>query len=450
MSTIITNGKFITWGEPNQIVVDKALYINNSKIERFGDAPDLENEFPEAQIINAHSQYIFPGLICSHTHFYGAFSKGLYIPEPAPTNFIEILNKLWWKLDKSLELEDVYYSALVCLIDAIKGGVTTLVDHHASPNAITGSLDILSKAIDESGLRGCLCYEVTDRDGPQRCEMGIQENISFIEKVNSGDNLNGRLAALFGLHASLTLSDQTLENCRSLIPENSGFHIHIAEGQIDQTDCLINHDKRVVERLQAFGILGKNTIAGHCVHVNPREIEILAETGTWVSHQPRSNSNNAVGLPEIEAMLNKGIPVCLGNDGFSNAMWEEWKYTYFSHKLIHDDPRRMNGNDVIKMGAYNNARLAAQLFKVGPIGIIEPGANADLIFVDYNPITDLTEANLPWHILFGMRDSNVTDTMVNGQFVMKDRKVLSLDEERITARARELSKKVWRRYAEQG
>jgi putative selenium metabolism protein SsnA len=368
----------------------------------------------------------------------------MYIPGEAPDAFPAILEKLWWKLDKSLDEEANYYSALVCLIDAIQHGTTILVDHHASPNFITGSLDVLAKAIRESGLRASLCYEVTDRDGEEKALEGLEENARFIGEV--GKQNDGFLSALFGLHASLTLSDKTLKKARDLCPPEIGFHVHAAEHVVDEYDSISKYGKRVVERFNDFGILGPSTVVGHGVHVDAHEISLLAETGTWVSHQPRSNMNNAVGLPEVESMLNAGVKVCLGNDGFSNAMWEEWKSAYLGHKLLHRDPRRVQANTIYQMAVVNNRKLVQKTFNGLNTGQVSPGAKADLIFVDYRPFTDFNTANLPWHIIFGFRDSMVTSTMVEGKFLMKDRELKTLDQDAILDEARRISAAVWKKY----
>jgi cytosine/adenosine deaminase-related metal-dependent hydrolase len=203
---------------------------------------------------------------------------------------------------------------------------------------------------------------------------------------------------------------------------------------------------RIVDRLDAHGLLGERSIAAHAVNVDMKEAELLAQSHTWITHQPRSNMNNAVGVAPVEDFLRLGIRVCLGNDGFSNAMWEEWKTAYLVHKLYHRDPRRMNGMDLAQIAIHNNAALASQLFPKAPVGIVQPGAAADLIFVDYHPFTELTPGNLPWHILFGFHESMITTTMVAGKVLMQDRKLVTLDEERIAARAREISSQVWKRY----
>jgi putative selenium metabolism protein SsnA len=443
---LITNGKLITWEEPNRILEGYALFIQEGRILEIGEQEDLLARHTDSESIDAARQYVMPGNICAHTHFYGAFARGMGIPGAPPRDFPEILRKLWWPLDKSLQAEDVRASALVMLVDAIKHGTTTLIDHHASPNAIEGSLDLIGEAVLQSGLRAVLCYEVTDRDGPERAQAGIAENVRFLERIREGGPGDGRLAGTFGLHAGLTLSDATLEACREAAPEGVGFHIHVAEHEADEYDSVAKTGKRVVDRLEQHGILGPQTIVAHAVHVDAREVALLAETGTWVSHQPRSNMNNGVGSAPVESLLRSGIRVCLGTDGFSHTMWEEWKAAYLLQKVWHRDPRRMSAADVARMAVTNNAALANQFFPSSPVGALLVGASADLIFVDYHPHTPLTEGNLPWQVVFGFHESMVTTTIVAGQVLMRDRQLLTLDEEAITANARELAPQVWERY----
>jgi len=444
---LIINGKIITWGNENRILPDGwGLLVRDGVIEKVAPQDELIQTYPEEVRLNAKGQFVMPGNICAHTHFYGAFSRGLGIPGDAPSTFTQILDKLWWNLDKALDEDGVRFSALVCLMDAIKHGTTTLIDHHASPNAIDGSLDVIADAVTESGLRASLCYEVTDRDGVDKAEQGIQENLRFIKRIKSRDEHDANLRAHFGLHASLTLSDTTLERAQSLCPEGIGFHIHAAEGIADQEDSLEKSGKRVVHRLDQFGILRPESILAHGVHLDEGEISRLAEAGSWLTHQPRSNMNNAVGVAPIEAMMAAGVRVGMGNDGFSNTMWQEWKEAYLLHKLAYRDPQRMGGYSVLKMAVENNSALVTALFDGLRIGEISEGAAADLIFVDYHPFTPMNAGNLPWHILFGFQESMVTATIVAGAPLMYDRKILLLDEEEITAKAMEISKQTWQRF----
>ncbi len=440
---LITNGIVVTW-EPDADLIDQgAVYLEDGRIVEVGSAADLGSRYPHAPHLDARGQLIMPGNICAHTHFYGAFARGLAIPGAPPKDFPDILKRLWWPLDQALDQEAVRYSALVCLIDAIKHGTTTLFDHHASPNALDGSLDVIADAVDEAGLRAVLCYEVTDRYGSESTRAGIAENVRFLKAVQSRPNL----AAAFGLHASLTVSEETLAKCvEAAAGSGIGFHIHVAEHEEDEYDSLQKSGKRVVDRLHSAGILGEKSIVAHCVHIDLGEAEVLRDTGTWVTHQPRSNMNNGVGVANIDGMLRAGLRVCLGNDGFSNNMWEEWKTAYLVHKVWNRDPRRANGMNIVAMAITHNAALANVYFPQTPPGLLVPGGAADVILVDYHPTTPLTAGNLPWHIIFGFEASMVTTTICAGRVLMRDRKLLTLDEAAITARSRQIAPAVWERY----
>ncbi len=444
---LIINGRVVTLGEKNAIIENGAVRVTGALIADVGETRELLSRYPEEDCVDAGGMIIMPGNICAHTHFYGAFARGMAIPGEAPRDFPEILQKLWWRLDRALLEMDIRYSALVCLVDAIKHGTTTLLDHHASPSAINGSLDYLADAVTQSGLRACLSYEVTDRNGRDGAMAGIDENVRFLKTVREMGN--PLLAGSFGLHASLTLSDKTLaDSVAAAEGLDTGFHIHAAEGAADQEDSLRKSGKRVVQRLHDAGILGNKSILAHCVHVDAWEMEILRDTGTWVTHQPRSNMNNAVGAAPVETMLRGGINVAMGNDGFSNNMWAEWKAAYLVQKLWHGDPRRANGYDVVQMAVTNNAALAQVFWPDASLGELAPGAYADLILVDYHPYTELTAGNLPWHILFGFEASAVSSTMVAGRWLMRDRVLVTLDEAAVAESARQLSSAVWKRYQE--
>jgi putative selenium metabolism protein SsnA len=439
---LITNATIFTLGEANRRIDNGAIRTEGALIREVGTAAALQPR-PGEEIIDARGKLVLPGFLCGHTHFYGAFARGMAIPGAPATNFVEILDRLWWKLDRALLWDDIRYSALICLVDAVRHGCTTLIDHHASPNAIDGSLDIIADAVLETGLRASLCYEVTDRNGTDGARAGIAENVRFIKRCQR--ERNPQLGASFGLHSALTLSDETLEASTAAAQGlDTGFHIHVAEGIADQEESLRKYGVRVVERLNRLGILGPQTIAVHCVHLDAYEKDILRETGTFVTHQPRSNMNNAVGLPDVPGLLGRGVPVALGNDGFSNNMLAEMKTAYLAHKHNTGDPRTLPGDVVLQMAYPTNARLASHFFPQ-PVGVIEPGANADLVFLDYAPPTPLTPGNLPWHLIFGADGTHITHTIASGKVLMQDRRLTTLDEAAIMAQAREHATAVWRR-----
>ena len=449
---LITNGTVLTFGKEKRIIPGGAVYYEDDAIVAVGPTSDLQAKYPQAEKLDAAGKLIMPGSVCAHTHFYGAFARGMAIPGAAPANFMEILEKLWWKIDLALTLEDCQASAEVCLVDAIRHGTTTLIDHHASPKAIDGSLDVLAEAVLQSGLRASLCYEVTDRNGPAGTAAGIAENVRWLKKVRALRAQNypdaDRLGASFGLHAAFTVSDRTLEQCLSAASGlDTGFHIHLAEDKADEQYSLQHYNMRVAERLEDRGILGPKTLVAHGVHLDAFEMNALKLSKTKLSHQPRSNMNNGVGVAPVETMLKKGITVGLGNDGFSNNMFTEMAVAYLLHKSHQGDPRAMPADTVMEL-AYNNNAKIADIFFPKPVAALQPGAYADIILLDYYPFTWMTDGNYPWHITFGVDGSRVTHTIAAGKLLMKDRELLTMDEEAIAARAKALSDKVWKRVAE--
>ena len=452
--TLIGNGTVVTCGKQNELIEHGAVLVRGDRIAAIGNDVALLQQYPDAHYIDARGGLVMPGFLCTHTHFYSAFARGMAIPGEPPRNFPEILERLWWRLDKLLTLEDTRASADVYMADAVRSGVTCVVDHHASPNAIEGSLDVIADAVETTGIRACLAYEVSDRDGPEVIEGGMRENERFIRSLRAGRSQRaeaGMISASYGLHASFTLSPTTLERCAAGASGlGVGFHIHVAEDISDENDSVIRYQKRVVERLQAEYILGPRSIAAHCVHVNSGEIGRLAESGTNSVHNPRSNMNNAVGRAPVEEMLAAGVNVGLGNDGFSMNMLQEMKTAYLLHKLALLDPRAMPANLIFDMAFQNNARIAEAVF--GPfsanfprVGELSAGAAADIVLLDYVPPTPMSKDNFPWHGIFGMDGQHINSTMVAGRWLMRNRQLLTIDEERIAARARELSQALWQR-----
>jgi putative selenium metabolism protein SsnA len=438
--TLIVHGTIVSPGSPDFVIEDGAVCIDGTTIADVGTTDDLLPRYPEAALINANGRVVMPGLVNAHMHLYSTFACGL-AGEPA-YNFPQILERLWWKLDRALTLEDVYYSAMVPYYRAIISGTTTVIDHHASPWAVTGSLDTLAKAATAAGLRSSFCYEVSDRDGEESLADGLAENADFANKVNGSGNM---VRGMFGLHASMTVSQKTLERAVAMAREAGiGIHVHAAEDVSDQEDSLKKYGKRVVQRYADAGALGPKTILAHCIHVDDAERELLKSSGTFVVHNPESNMNNAVGCADVLGMIAQGIRVGLGTDGMTSNMVEEARIAMLLHRQVKADPTVAFG-EAVDILVRNNTAFASEQFGV-KLGTLEKGAAADLIIVEHYPFTPISAANWYGHFLFGVQPSRVTHTMCNGRFLMAEGKVLTIAPDAVATLARRLSPKTWERF----
>ncbi|ALS38531.1 putative selenium metabolism protein SsnA [Enterococcus rotai] len=439
---LIGNGRLITRDKEGTFFENGCVAIEGQKIKAVGATTDLRKEFPKAEFIDAKGGVIMPGFINMHNHIYSTFARGLSINNYHPKNFMDILEGQWWRIDRTLNLEDSYHSAKIAYLDSIKNGVTTVFDHHASYGAIEGSLTQLSNAADELGVRTCLCYEVSDRDGEAKMKAAVKENADFIK--TSGERRDDMQKAMMGMHAAFTLSDKSLEHCAAYTPEGVGYHIHIAEDIADVYDSLAKYGKPIVNRLYDLGILGKQTMAGHCIHINPHEMELLRDTNTMVVTNPESNMGNAVGCPPAMRMLNEyGILMGLGTDGYTNDLTESYKVGNIIHKHHLADPNAAWA-EIPQMLFNNNPQMANRYFEK-KLGVLEAEAAADVIVLDYNGPTPMTKDNYNAHILFGMNGGAVTDTIINGEIRMKNREVQGVDEEKIWHDAQVQAQSLWTR-----
>ena len=438
MSTRFENGIVATLGKENKVLLNGSVVTDGEKIVAVGDSAQMKQRYPKAEAVDCKGKVVMPGFICTHHHFYSTMARGMAIPGEPASNFVEILERLWWKLDMALSDEDITLSAQIPLIECIRNGTTTVIDHHASPSMRDGSLDLIESAVRQAGIRASLCYEVSDRNIPGG---GIQENERFIKKVGKGD---GQIAAMMGLHASFTLSDETLEKCVGIAKDAGvGCHVHVAEDLADREDSIKKYGMPTVNRLNKMGASGEKSLFIHCVHIDDSEMDIVAATKTAVVHNPESNMNNAVGVTKILDMLKKGILVGLGTDGMSSDMLAQMRCAYLLHRLANHDPR-VAFMEAPQMLLPNNAEICERQFGL-KLGELAEGRPADLAIIDYQPPTPISEANFLGHLIFGLVDATVDTTVCKGKILMKNKKILALDEERIAARSRELAPKVWKR-----
>lgn len=437
---LLANGKLIT-RDPDGVgyLSDGGVVTDGGTIVEVGATAGLKAKYPQAEFVDARGGVIMPGLINAHTHIYSALARGLSINGYAPTNFYEVLDGQWWYIDRNLDLEATRASAQALVIDSIKQGVTTIFDHHASFCEIPGSLLKIAEVTQKFGMRASLCYEVSDRDGEEKSIQSVQENKDFIDWCEQ--NPSDMLKPMFGGHALFTISDRTFDRMTDANGGRVGYHIHVSEGMNDVYDSLQNYGRRPVQRLQDHGILGPKTILGHCIHVNTAEMDIIKATDTMCVNNPESNMGNAVGISPVLQLYKRGILIGLGTDAYTNDMLESIKVALCSQRHNVCLPG-VGWCEVTDMLFKNNARMAERAgFPL--LGVLKPGAAADVIVMDYKPFTPFSDANIDGHMLFGMTGRQCQTTMINGKVLMKDRVLTEIDEEAVNAHILEVSKKLW-------
>ena len=441
---LVGNGRVITNDENDRIIENGCIVIDGNTIKEIGETSLIKCKYEdkEHEYIDANGKVIMPGMINTHHHIYSQFARGLNFKSEKLQSFTDMLKNIWWKLDKKLTLEDLKYSAYTALIECIKDGVTTVFDHNSSPMSISGSLHTISNVADELGIRGCYCYEASDREGDRVLDLAIKENIDFIKY--SEKKQDGMTKGMFGMHASFTLRDRSLNKCiEAMEGIDAGYHIHVAEGKEDLENSLKLYKKRVVKRLNDFGILGEKTIAAHCLYINDDELDILKDTKTIVVNNPESNMANGVGVSDIKSILDKGIVLGIGTDGYTSDIFESMKVENLINKYYFSD-YNIGLIETKQMALKNNMKIASRFFEK-TIGILKKGAYADIIIVDYKLFTPIDKNNYFGHILFGVSGKSVETTIINGKVVMKDRKIVSIDEEKICRESINIAEKLWKR-----
>lgn len=442
MKTKIKNGIIITLDSDGMVLYDHDLVYEDDRI--IAIKPTGEYSETCDTVIDAAGKVVMPGYINAHMHFYSTMVRGLGKAAPS-ADFGEVLKNLWWRLDEKLTHDDIYYSALIMQLEAIRKGCTTMIDHHAGPGAIAGSLDVLARSFAYTSLRGCLCYELSDRNGEAITKAGLAENERFIRACQS--HPSKMMGALFGLHASFTLSEATLQKAAAIASSlDAGFHIHVAEAESDQTQTKTICGKRVVQRLYDAGILGPKTIAAHCVHIDDTERALLAKTNTMVVHNPQSNLNNAVGIADVVALDAAGILTGLGTDAMTVDMPQEVRVALWAQHLKQNNPSA-GFMEVAHTLYFNNRQIAGRVIPGLNTGILKPDSAADIILLDYLPPTPLTNETVLGHLIFGISGAVVDTTIVAGKTLMQNRQILlDIDEAEIIARSRSLSAALWNRF----
>lgn len=436
------NGVVVTRDAQRPLINGGAVAVgDDGLISALGPTQKLRREYPGAHFVDARGGLIMPGLINLHHHAYYTLARGLTPRPGAGKGLPALLEGRWWRLDRAMNLEDVYHGAAAAFLECVRSGVTTVFDHHASYGAVTGSLSEISRAADELGLRACLCYEVSDCEGESKCRAAIQENVDFIREASRrGD---GMRCGMMGMHAGFTLSDRTLEACMEALPATSGCHIHVAECLEDTTHSLQTYGKSVVRRLRERGVLGRKALAAHCIHLNWEDVQILRETDTAVIHCPRSNMCNAAGAADVTEYSRARVGLGLGTDGEAADMLGELAAA--SALCRHSSQNPDAGFEELPRALFtSNAAFANRFFET-PLGVLKPGAAGDVIVLDYRPPTPLTAENLDLHLLAAAGTARVSTTAAAGKLLMEYGVLLCADEEKLLDGARKQAADLWRR-----
>jgi putative selenium metabolism protein SsnA len=438
--TLVLAGATVVTSLDPPVVRPGDVTIDNGRVHGVGStgAPT------DAVWIDCSGCLVFPGNVCVHHHLYSSLARGMPYDLEAPETFVQVLQRVWWRLDRALDPASIAMSAWSGGADALLAGTTTIVDHHASPNAIDGSLERVDAELQALGVRRILCYEVTDRDGSERAAAGLEETRGRLKRVMADASEAPLSRAMVGAHASFTLSDETLGRCVELADEfDIGIHVHVAEDAADQRDSQARFGRRVVERLAGAGALTERSLLAHCVDVDERERDLIRDARAWVAHNPRSNMNNRVGRAPVEEL---GGRVALGTDGIDGDMFAECRAAYLRGREA--DARTTPDAVLARLAA--SARFAGTVFGEPLLGRIEPGAPADVVVLDYDPPTPLVAENLGGHWMFGLSARDVRDVVVGGDVVVRDRAPTGLSARRLSARrveTREVAAAMWQRMA---
>ncbi len=438
-ATILGNGVVVTGGEHSRVIPDGSVAWRDDRIIAVGPEAELRADLPDARIIDAHEGTILPGLVNLHHHFYSALARGLD-PRTPMVNFGEILDRLWWRLDRALDTGAVSLSARLSTAECVRWGCTTVFDHHASPSSIDGSLDLIAEAVEEAGISAVLCYEVTDRNGPDGARAGIEENLRFLRE-RAGDS---RIRGVFGLHASFTLREETMASIARARPDGAGCHIHVAEDQADIDASLSAFGRRPIERLQDFGLLDERALLAHGIHLEADEYEQIAAAGATIIHNPESNANNAVGRLDVPRTSGFGCRIGLGTDGMSSAVLRALRFAFLMQRGASGDPT--TGFEYIPRLLQANVDVARIFLDEPLLGELTPGAPADVIVLDSIPPTGLSPDNAFGHLVYGISDSPVRHTIASGRVVLHDFEHTTMNPRDIAAAARSAAPDLWERF----
>ncbi len=410
MNILLRNGRVVTPIDGKFVVEEKDLYICNGKISKL-PAPVWD------RVLDVKGRVIMPGLVNAHHHIYSTLSKG--IPVKGPLNdFVGTLEKLWWKLDRVLEQDDIVASTIITLRECIKAGVTTVFDHHISVPFIEGSLDSMAKEFERYQINGVLCFETSDRNGKEIFNRSLKENVDFYKKHLNSKNIKGTI----GLHASFTLDEESLPIIKEQIGD-APIHIHVAEDLSDVTETMkMSGGLPVIERLDKYNLLNKNSLIVHGNNLTDEELALIKKSEAFVIHNPDSNMNNTLKIKNISETLSAGIPLTVGTDGMTSNMLKSYKNSFLLNRYLHQNPDTGYGEiyEVIQNAFKLKTTYGFDL------GVLE-GDDADVVVFDYQPSTPFNENTFLGHFVFGITESR-PQWVLKGEYVLMDQFTVTVPE----------------------
>ncbi len=436
---ILTAATIVTAFSEPRVLDHGAVAWQGERILAVGDAGELIAQHPDAAILDGSGGMVLPGLVNLHHHFYSSLARGLD-PGRRLGDFGEILDGLWWRLDRALDRDTIRLSAELALADSIRSGVTTVFDHHASPSLIGGSLEIIAEAVERAGLAAVLCYEITDRNGHEDAIEGLNENLAFSESRRH----DARVRGMLGFHASFTVDDATLRAAADARLAGMGCHIHVAEDALDLRMSHVVYGAAPLQRLDRHGLIDDRTLAVHCTHLGSDDRQLLAERGAVIVHNPESNANNGVGRLDLDGAAADGCRVGLGTDGMSSAMLGSLRAAFLAVRGGRRDPTA--GFVVVPEMLAVNAEVAGRFLDEPGLGRLEAGAPADFCVLDSAPPTPVTPGNVFAHLVYGSAGSPVRHTVARGRVVMEDHRLTTVDAAATAAEARAAAPALWERF----
>lgn len=416
--------------------IESGYVVFDEHVQEVGKMSEFKDK--GYKVIDGKGQLLMPNFVCAHSHIYSIFARGLILPFN-PNNFQEILDQMWWKLDREIDNPVTYYSGIAAGSEFLLNGVTTIIDHHASGRDILGSLTALKKALDNTlHLRSILCFETSDRFDINEC---IKENISFVNRYHTS-----HVAGLFGMHASMSLSEETLKKVSRKL-KDLPIHIHVAESDMDEEDSYAKYKTSIIERLDKYSLINKDSLIVHGVFLSDKELDIIKERKAYMVVNTTSNLNNAVGITDIKKFLDKGIPVMIGNDGLSSSMAIEYQNAMYLTHLKNESPTALNVGHIL--GMINNAYDYASRRLGIKLGKIKSGYVSDFMLVNYTPFTEMNSGNAFGHIFYGLFPNfRPNDVYVDGKRLVKSGEIVSQKAKNELIESRKYSETLWKRVKE--